>query len=161
MIADLAIVRHMNVVHQQYVVTDPRDHPTTLCSPMNRREFTNLIVIADFEARGFAVIFQILRVCSKRGELKNPVALTDRRMTVDNSVRSDGGAGSNLDVRPDNHTGADVSGGIDFGAWVYYRRGMNTTSYGSCPSTSIAESSASAASSPSTRASPRIFHSGW
>ena len=60
----------------------------------------------------------------------------------------------------DNRSRPDFDAGIQLGARVDDSAWMDASGYGVDSSTSIAESSAAATSSPSTRASACIFHSG-
>lgn len=160
-IANLAVVSNVYVVHEQDIVADPRNHPAALGATMDRSKFADFVVVTDLQSRRLAPVLEILRVSPNRRELEDSVARPDRGVALDYDIWSDHSLGADSNLRADNRTGLDNRGRIDLRPPIDYCRGMNPTRYGSCPSTSIAESSASAANSPSTRASPRIFQSGW
>src|SRR5438132_3912280 len=159
MVPDLAIVCDMSVVHQQHVIADARDHPPALSTTMDRSKFPDPIVVTDFQPRGLATVLQVLRIGTDRSELENPIASADRGFTLDHGVRTYHGVGPDPDLRPNYRARADPNRRIEFCSAVNHGRGVDQAD-DCCSSTSIAESSASAASSPSTRASARIFHSG-
>ena len=127
---------------------------------MDAGEFADAAFVADFQARRLTVVFQVLRVLADRGELKDPGSCADGGVARDYRAGTDPGAGADADVGADNRARADLDGRIELGAFVDRRRGMNAAGYRDFSSTSIAESSASAANSPLTRASPAIRHSG-
>jgi hypothetical protein len=158
-VPDLAIVRDVSVVHQQHMIAYTRNHPAAGSAAMNRRELADTVVVTDFQTRSFALILQILRVGTNGGKLEDPIASSDGGLALDYGIGTDYGLGSDADVGANDGTGTDADAGIEFRATVNYRGRMNLA-YGSCSSTSIADNSASAASSPSTRASACIFQSG-
>jgi hypothetical protein len=160
MVADKTVMGDMHVVHQQHLVADAREHPAALGAAMDGGEFTDAVVVANLEPRRLAMILEILRSCADRSELKDAIAGADRRLALDYRVRADDGAGTDADLGGNYCTRADFNRRVEFGPSIDDRSGMNPAGYGSCSSTSIADSSASAASSPSTRASPCIFQSG-
>ena len=160
MVADDAVVSDVDVVHHQHVVADTGEHPAALGAAMDGGELADAVVVADFQARGLAVILEVLRGGADRGELKDPVARADRGVAFDYRVGTDPGRGANPDLRADDRSRSDLDGGVEFGAPIDDGAGMNAAGYGVVSSTSIADNSASAASSPSTRASACIFHSG-
>ena len=77
---------------------------------MNRDVFAKHIVIADAQARGFAVIFQILRRIANHATRVELVARAHRRVPREMHVRPDAAVGTDDDVginhrvRPDAHT---------------------------------------------------------
>jgi len=126
---------------------------------MDSAELADPVVIADFQSRGLAMILQILRRCADRGELEDVIAGTDRGEAFDNRIGADHGAGADFDLLADDRSRPDLDRGVEVGARIDDSAGMDAAAYG-CSPTDIAEISASAASSPPTCASPRIFHSG-
>ena len=87
------------------------------------------------------------------------VARADRGEAFDHRIRADYGAGTDFDLLADDRSRPDLNRGIEFGPRIDNGAGMDAAAY-SCSPTDIAEISASAANSPPTCASPRIFHSG-
>src|SRR5438874_11793182 len=76
-VPDNAVVRDVNVIHQQHRVADLRQHPAAFGAAMNRDELADLVVVADLDARRLAPILKILGSRADSGELKNPVTLAD------------------------------------------------------------------------------------
>src|SRR5262249_7871465 len=116
--------------------------------------------VADFEARWLALVFQILGIFAYRGELKDPGPRTDCGVARYHRTWADPAVPADLYPRSDYRARADLNAGIELGAFIDRGRGMNAAGYRSFSSTSIADNSASAASSPSTRACADIFHRG-
>jgi hypothetical protein len=160
MVADDAVVRDVHVVHHQHVVADARDHRAALGAAMDGGELADAVVVADFKARGLAVVLEILRCGADRGELKDLVARADRGAALDDRVGADPRGGADADLGADDRSRADFDAGIELGAPIDDSGGMDAAGYGVDSSTSIADNSASATRSPSTRASACIFHSG-
>ena len=159
-VTDHGVVPDMRVRHEQAVAADPCCPATTNCPARNRDAFADDIVVAENRARGLALVFQVLGIFTHRGELKDPVPRTDRGVARYHRTRADPAVPADLYVRPDYRARADLNAGIELGAFVDGGRGMNAAGYRSFSSTSIADNSASATSSPSTRACADIFHRG-
>ena len=160
MVADEAVVRDVHVVHHQHVVADAREHPAALGAAVDGGELADAVVVADFQARGLVAILEILRRGADRGELENPVARADRCVALDDRVGTDPGGGADTHFGTDDRARPDFDSGVEFGASVDDGGWMDAPGYGVDSSTSIADNSASATNSPSTRASACIFHSG-
>ena len=160
MVADDAVVRDVNVVHHQHAVADARDHPAAFGAAMDGSELADLVVVADFQARGLAVILEILRSGADRGELENPVARADRGVALDNRVGTDPVAAPIRTSGPMTAPGPISTVESSSARRSMMAAGWIRPAMGVVSSTSIADNSASAASSPSTRASACIFHSG-
>src|ERR1700683_1043084 len=143
------------------MIADTRDHATALGAAMDGAELANHIVVADFDDRGLALVFEVLGCRTNRRELENVVARPDRRVAFDHRVRADDSVGADTHMGTDHRARPDLDRRIEMRAAIDHRRRMNLAGYDNfSPETSIADSSASAAISPPTRASPCIFHSG-
>jgi hypothetical protein len=127
---------------------------------MNGGELADAVVVADFQARGLVVILEILRRGADRGELENSVARADRGVALDDRVGADPGGFADAYFGADDRSRADFDAGIELGAPIDDGTWMDASGYGVDSSTSIADNSPAATSSPSTRASACIFHSG-
>jgi len=127
---------------------------------MNRGELADGVVVANLERRGLTVKFQIRRRASDRGERKNSIALTDGSERLDDDARADHRTRADLHLGSNHRAGSDLDARIELGPLVDDRGGMDSAGYRTCSSTSIADNSASAASSSPTRATACIRHSG-
>ena len=160
-IADDAVVRDVDIVHREDVAADARHHSAAFGAAMNGAELANQIVVADLDHRGLALELQVLRLGADRRELIDVVARANRGVAFDHGVGTDHGIRADANVGADNGARSDLDRRIELSAAVDHRGRMNLAGYDNFSSdTSIAESSASAAISPPTRASARIFHSG-
>ena len=155
-----AIVRDVDVGHHQHLVADERAHPADFGAAMNRGELANSVVVADLERGGLAVKLQIGRRAADRGEREDSIAPADSGETFDHDAGTDHRVRPNLHVRPDHCARTDFDARVEFGPLVDVRGGMDSARYRTCSSTSIADNSASAASSSPTRATACIRHSG-
>lgn len=88
------------------------------------------------------------------------VARANRGATLDYGIGADPGAGADADLGADYRAGSDFDAGVELGMAVDDGARMDVAGYGAASLTSIADNSASATSSPSTRASACIFHNG-
>src|SRR5262249_15038012 len=160
-IADDAVVRDVDIVHRQHVTADAGDHSAALGPAMNGAEFANQVVVADLDHRRLALELEILGLGADRRELKDVIARADGGVACDYGIRADDSLWTDAHIGANHGAGADLDRGIELRAAIDHRRRMNLAGYDnfSC-GTSIAESSASAATSPPTRASARIVHSG-
>ena len=79
MVGELAVMGDMRADHQEAVGADAGYAAAALGARIDGDVFANDGVIADFEPCIFAVIFQILRNVTDRGEGKNLAGTADRR----------------------------------------------------------------------------------
>src|SRR5258708_15859517 len=117
---------------------------------MNRGELADRVVVANLEGCGLAVKFQIRGCGADHREREDSIALADDGEAFDDDARADDGAGANFYVRADHRARADFDARVEFGALVDDRGGMDSDGYGFCSWISIADNSASAASSSPT-----------
>jgi hypothetical protein len=115
--AHAAVVRHVGVGHEQVVAADFGDAAALRRAAIHGGEFTEHIAIADFEARGFAGVFEILRRIADGGELEDLVARADGRLAVDHRMRSYPGAGPYAHTIADDgvRTYRDIGGNLGLG----------------------------------------------
>src|SRR3990172_2955040 len=127
-LSDAAVMRDMTVGHDEIVVTDDR-LPAALDSPaIQRTVLAYGIAIADGEARGLALVADMLWRVAERTKLKYTILTSDASRTVNHDVRTDPAAGADVDVGPDDricadrHTRIQPRAGIDDCRWMYHDR---------------------------------------
>src|SRR5579859_3776980 len=124
MVADDAVMGDVDVVHHQHAVADAGDHPAAFGAAMDGGELADLVVVADFQPRGFTVVLEVLRSGAERGELKDPVARADRGGSFDNRVGTNLRLRPNPDLRADYRSRSDLGRGIQFGTPIDDGGGM-------------------------------------
>jgi len=107
-IAHPAIMGDMGVGHEQVGATHVRDTATLGCAAVEGDVFADGIAVADLQPGGFAVVFEILRGLTDRREGKDAIGLADAGGPAQDDVRTDAGAGGNLDLRADDAERADL-----------------------------------------------------
>ena len=85
-ISKVTVVSDVRGNHDEVFVTNPCNAASIARSPVNGHMLADLIVIADFTYRVFAVIFSILRVGSDNGEWIEDIRLTDRGAAVNRDM---------------------------------------------------------------------------
>src|SRR5579884_1228525 len=85
-IAQPAIMRHMNIGHQQIMVADARGTPFR-CTAMHGDEFPKGIPVPNFESSLLSLIFHILRIETDRGIGEKPIFLARSGRSLDHDVR--------------------------------------------------------------------------
>src|SRR5258707_1018011 len=93
-------VRHRRPSHRQHIGRNVASH---------RDGFAKYVAVADFEQRGLALVFLVLRRVAQGRELKNLVAGADARRSVDHRVRADPGAGADDHIRTDDRERTDLN----------------------------------------------------
>ena len=93
-------------------------------------------------------------------EREDSITLADDGEAFDHDAGADYGAGANFYVGADHRARSDFDARVEFGPLVDYGGGMDSAGYGFCSWISIADNSASAASSSPTCATACIRHSG-
>ena len=74
---------------------------------VQRRELADDVAIADLETARLAPILEILRLGADARELEDAVLGADRRVAVEDGMRSDGRALADAHVRADHRVGTD------------------------------------------------------
>ena len=125
MIADEAIMSHVHISHNQCVTTDTGQAATFHRAAVDGHELPNGIVVANLQARRFALVAEVLRRQADRGERKETVVRTDFARPFDCDVGNQFAALPQLDIRPDHAVGADLAPGSDTRSGVNYGGGVN------------------------------------
>ena len=107
LIADLHVVRDVNLRHNPIVVADARDASAANGTAMDADEFTNCVAVADDGFALLAMIFFVLRGYADGGVRIEDVVLADGGDAFDKYVSDEPGARSNGDVRSNDAVGAD------------------------------------------------------
>ena len=172
-VADLNMARQHHIVGQDDALPEPavmtdmrvgeenttRPHdglrPSGFGPRIHGHAFANEAFLANDQPHRLAAVLQILRRMSDRGEGEDPRARADHGVAGDTHMRDEAHAVANRRLRPDMAEWPDVnvhakpSAVLDDGARMDVRRHSRT---------SIADTSASQTSAPSTLASPRNHH---
>src|SRR5690554_5231977 len=104
-----AIVTNMHICHQQIVVADGGFMAILNGAAMDGDALTNNIVITDYQTSRFAFVFQVRRVLTYCGKLKNLIVLANDCRAFDHDMRGDHRARTNLYIRSDNRPGANLN----------------------------------------------------
>src|SRR5712691_8108004 len=153
MIADLAVVRDMDIGHDPIVAADPRHARVLHSTAIEGAKLSNGISVPDFERRRFAAVLLVLGRPTDRTESENTVLRADPGPSFDHHVRSDQGAFADLDVLADDRIRADRYAGGDC------RFRMNDGGRMDHSARRVHNSLASAASASPTRARAASFQS--
>ena len=81
-IADVHIVRHVRVGHQQVVVADAGDQAAALGAAMDGDEFADVVAVADARFGALAVVFQVLRGHAHGAVREKDVVLADAQRAL-------------------------------------------------------------------------------
>src|SRR5690349_2277317 len=165
-VADETVVRDVGLGHDQAIIAEARDHAATRSAAMNGDKLANLVARADARLRRLAFVFEILRSQTDRNEWENVCPGTDRRAAVDHDVRFKPHLVAENDFVADDAVRTDETLVANFGFGTNNCGRMNrsrmssgrhnqTESEASRGATMLMIS-ASAASWPSTFASPRM-----
>ena len=112
-------------------------------------------ILADDETDRFAPVLEVLRLMADRGEREDARARADGRVARDADVRHEPHAVAELRFRPDVAERADLDALAERRAVLDDRARVNRVGHSR---TSMADTSASQTSAPSTFASPRNHH---
>ena len=121
LVADMAVVRHVRVGHEQVVIADARQPAAAGRAAMNRRELADDVAVADHQARPLAAELEILRNQPDRGHREDLVGVADlgpavdHRRRADAAVAADRDVGADRGVRPDAGAAADLRVRMDDG----------------------------------------------
>ena len=107
-VADLAIVREVAIRHDEIVVTQARDPAARHRAAVEGTVLTDNVAVADVEARGLALVVQMLRRFAQRDELVDAVVAPDAGRSIDDGMRANPRTLADLDIRPDNAVGPDL-----------------------------------------------------
>ena len=104
---DLTIVRHVRVAEKQTMRTDP-GHGIRVSAAVNGAVFPENVVIANFQVRRIARVFEILRLSSHGGEGEELIAASEFRMTFEHHMRVEDTIIAKLDICADDTERADA-----------------------------------------------------
>ena len=151
----------MNIGHDPVIAADPGHAGILTSTPVQSAELADRVVITNLQTSRLTVVFLVLGSLTNGTELKKFIALPYTGMRPDDDVRADAGSGADLGICADNRirTNLDISGKacprINNGCWMYACT-QNYTWAGRSRTVHI--SSASAATTSSTRACAENFH---
>src|SRR5215213_3490082 len=155
-VADLGVVTHMGVGQEGTAVTDDRAQTTAFGTGVHGHAFADHAISADLKRRGFALVLEILRDMADVGEGKNPRPWADRRPPGQSHMAHEVTTLAQRDLGTDGAEGTDFHTRADLRAIIDDGGRMNHSFHYS--STSMALTSASQTSVPSTFASPLYHH---
>jgi hypothetical protein len=117
--ADMAVVRHVDVRHQQVVIADRRLAAAAGGAAVDRREFADGVVRADRQPGALTVILEVLRREADRRHREDVRSVADLRPAVDHRGRFDAAVPpdrhlwTDADIRADRRSVADPRAGMD------------------------------------------------
>ncbi len=123
--ADVTIVRHVHVSHQQIAIANRRGQTAAFGAAMDGYEFADAVAIADAGKGPFAMILLVLRSHPHRGVWIESIILTDSCDAFDKHTGHEPRAGANFHFVANNAIWPDFSGGVNARARVDNRCGMN------------------------------------
>jgi hypothetical protein len=100
--ADLTVVGHMGVSHEEIAIADDGLSPTLDCATMERDEFPYDIIIPNDERGLLSLIGNGLGGLSNGGELKDLASFPNRRSLPNDHMRADLRSLSNEDIFSDD-----------------------------------------------------------
>jgi hypothetical protein len=101
-VSDHAVVSEVNVRHDPIPVAESGVPEILRRSNIKRTTLSDNVVIADFQPCRLPCVFLVLRNLAKGNVMKNAISATDSRMTADHCMRTNCGAGTNLNKFTDN-----------------------------------------------------------
>jgi hypothetical protein len=100
----------VGISHDEAVAAHAGGAAAAPCSAGDGDVFADGVVIADFERRRFAAVFQILGGYSQAGEGVDAIPGPEPRLAVQNDVGDQFAVLAQLDIRTDGAIGTDVTG---------------------------------------------------
>ena len=125
-VADHAIMRDVGVGHDERVIADASEASAFGRAAIDGDKFADSVVVADFEARGFVFVAQVLRGESDGGEREEAIAGADFCRAFDDDVRDELAGFAEFDVRANSTVGADFAGWVNFRSGIEDGGGMDT-----------------------------------
>lgn len=108
-IPDQAIVRDMNLGHEQIIVTNLRQAAAAGGAAMYSYSLADLVALADLGSRRFAFVLQVLRRQADRRERENMRVTPNPCVAVDHYMRFKPHAAFQNGVAPDSREWADIA----------------------------------------------------
>jgi hypothetical protein len=113
-VADRAVVSDMGVSHDEVVAADASEASALDGTAIDGDEFANDVVVADFKARGLAVVADILRSEADGREWEELITSPDFRGAIDSDVGDQFAGLAKFDVCTNGAIRTDFAGGMDF-----------------------------------------------
>ena len=119
-VAELAVMGDVRVGHTQVAAADAGQAAPAFRAPVERGEFTDAVIVAEFQPRHFALELEILRHAANQGVGMDMVARTHFRVVFDDGMRVDAAAIPDDDMLFDDrirayfHILADLRPGGDY-----------------------------------------------
>src|ERR1700751_409833 len=154
-LADAAIMPDMGVGQEHRARAHDRFGAATCGARIHRHAFPDDAILADHKADGFAAVFQVLRRVPDRSEGVNDRASSDRGVASQAHVGDKPNAVAKAGLRPNVAKWPNLDPCPQPRAVFGHGAGMDRFFHSR---TSIADTSASQTSAPSTFASPRNHH---
>ena len=123
-VAEDAIMRDMRVDDEQVVRADHRG-VAVVRRAMNGHAFAKNIVVANFQARDAALVFQVLRLHADGGERENLIPPPQPGVAVHDHMRMQFAFVAQRDVFADDAIRADLATGADLRLGMNNGSGMN------------------------------------
>ena len=124
-VADHAIMRNVAVGHDERAIADAGEASTLGGAAIDGDKFADGVVVADFEARRFAFVTQVLRGESDRRKRKKAIARADFRGPFDGNMGYEFAILTEFNVRADGAIGADFAGPGNLGSAIENGCGMS------------------------------------
>ena len=135
MVADYAIVRDVDVDHEQIAVANYGIAAATVVdgASVQGAGFADDVVVADNKPRFFAFVLLILAVFAHRAMLEYLIALADAGALAHHYVRPQPAIVADLDASLDHAPRSDADISANFGSAIDERRGVDGASHNSAP----------------------------
>ncbi len=117
MIADLAVMRHVRMMHEEIVVADDSGAAFDGAA-VDLTVFTDDVAVADLEKTLLTFVGEVLRDMPDDRAHVDFVVLADFASASEHSGGQDSGAATDLDRAVDHDIGANIGFGVDLGARV-------------------------------------------
>ena len=124
-VANVAVMGHMGIGQQCAAMANHSPQAATLGARVHRHAFADQAIIADFERRGFAVEFEILRLVTDRGKGKDPRARANRGASMHRDMGDEFHTVAEDDIGTHMAKGTNGDIGADTRARLDHTRGMD------------------------------------
>ncbi|GIK26067.1 MAG: hypothetical protein BroJett006_23130 [Betaproteobacteria bacterium] len=108
-VADLAVMGQMHIGHDPVVRSKPGYSDVLRGTAVERAEFADGIAITNLKLCRLSGVFFILGHLPDRAILKNPIAIPDAGVSVEDNMRSNPGVVADLDVFSDDRISANCN----------------------------------------------------
>jgi hypothetical protein len=115
-VADHAVMGHVGVGHDQGVIADAGEASTLGGAAIDGDKFADGVIVADFKARRFAFVTQVLRGESDRRKRKKAIARANRCGPFDGDMRDEFATFAEFDICANCAIGPNFAGGVNLRA---------------------------------------------